>query len=422
MKKKAQKHSNLNFDTVSLIYQTKKQFWSISNRGVKKRISKIFFDFLLSQKKLISYEDSKIFKKGVPFNVLPTEIEVIFNDVKQFIKILNPISVRYNFMDLFCGAGGLSEGLINAGLTPILCLDNNKDACLTLKKNHSQVKVVNDKIQNFDFSEYQNKVDILVGGSPCQSFSYAGLGKGLKDSNGRALLEFIQIIFFLKPKIFVLENVKGLLSHNQGKTLEYIVNLFSKENLYHIEFDLINMEDYGIPQKRQRLFILGSLKSINLTNLFPIPKLYPKQVLRDVLMNVPDSKGARYSKVKEELFQKIPEGGCWINLLLEDQKNYLGKMFHSGGGKRGILRRLSMSEPSLTLLCSPSQKQTERCHPFEERPLTIREYARIQTFKDDYYFYGSLASQYRQIGNAIPVLFSYQLGIHLSSKLSFSDT
>lgn len=179
-------------------------------------------------------------------------------------------------MDLFCGAGGLSEGLINAGLTPILCLDNNKDACLTLKKNHSQVKVVNDKIQNFDFSEYQNKVDILVGGSPCQSFSYAGLGKGLKDSNGRALLEFIQIIFFLKPKIFVLENVKGLLSHNQGKTLEYIVNLFSKENLYHIEFDLINMEDYGIPQKRQRLFILGSLKSINLTNLFPIPKLYPK--------------------------------------------------------------------------------------------------------------------------------------------------
>jgi DNA (cytosine-5)-methyltransferase 1 len=97
-------------------------------------------------------------------------------------------------------------------------------------------------------------------------------------------------------------------------------------------------------------------------------------------------------------------------------------MFHSGGGKRGILRRLSMSEPSLTLLCSPSQKQTERCHPFEERPLTIREYARIQTFKDDYYFYGSLASQYRQIGNAIPVLFSYQLGIHLSSKLSFSDT
>ena len=137
MKKKTQKHSNLNFDTVSLIYQTKKQFWSISNRGVKKRISKIFFDFLLSQKKLISYEDSKIFKKGVPFNVLPTEIEVIFNDVKQSIKILNPISVRYNFMDLFCGAGGLSEGLINAGLTSILCLDNNKDACLTLKKNHS---------------------------------------------------------------------------------------------------------------------------------------------------------------------------------------------------------------------------------------------------------------------------------------------
>jgi DNA (cytosine-5)-methyltransferase 1 len=234
-------------------------------------------------------------------------------------------------------------------------------------------------------------VDILVGSSPCQSFSYAGLGKGLEDSDGLALLEFI-------------------------------INLLSKDNLYPIEFDLINMVDYDIPQKRQRLFILGSLKSINLRNLFPIPKLYRKQILQNVLMNVPDTKGATYLKIKEKLFQKIPEGGYWINLPLEDQKNYLGKMVNSRCGKKGILRCLSMSEPSAVLLCSPFQKQTERCHPFEERFLTIREYARIQTFRNDYQFYGSVASQDRQIGNAIPVLFSYQLGLHLSRELSLSDT
>lgn len=134
-------------------------------------------------------------------------------------------------------------------------------------------------------------------------------------------------------------------------------------------------------------------------------------------MNVTDS----YSKIKEKLFQKIPEGICWINLPLEDQKNDLGKMVNSEGRKRGIRRRLSMSEPFLTLLCSPFQKQTEWCQPFEERPLIVREYAPIQTFRNDYHFYGSITSQYHQIGNAIPVLFNYQLGLYLSRKLSFLD-
>ena len=133
------------------------------------------------------------------------------------------------------------------------------------------------------------------------------------------------------------------------------------------------MFDYGIPQKRVRLFIVGSLKSEKLPKNFPLPKNYEKQ--SDVLTNVPISEGAQYSSRKKRLFQKIPQGGCWVNLSLEEQKSYLGKAFFSEGGKRGILRRLSMSEPSLPLLCSPSQKQTERCHPFEERPLTIREYA-----------------------------------------------
>ena len=116
----------------------------------------------------------------------------------------------------------------------------------------------------------------------------------------------------------------------------------------------------------------------------------------------------------------IPQGGCWVNLPENLQQAYLGNSYNSGGGKRGILYRLSMEKPSLTLLCTPSQKQTERCHPLEERPLTIREYARIQTFDDDYEFMGSLSAQYKQIGNAVPVELAYQLGKSIMNILNDS--
>jgi DNA (cytosine-5)-methyltransferase 1 len=138
------------------------------------------------------------------------------------------------------------------------------------------------------------------------------------------------------------------------------------------------------------------------------------------LINVPISQGAKYTEEKINLFRMIPQGGCWVNLPENLQQAYLGNSFNSGGGKRGILYRLSMEKPSLTLLCTPSQKQTERCHPLEERPLTIREYARIQTFDDDYEFMGSLSAQYKQIGNAVPVELAYQLGKSIMNILNDS--
>jgi DNA (cytosine-5)-methyltransferase 1 len=136
-----------------------------------------------------------------------------------------------------------------------------------------------------------------------------------------------------------------------------------------------------------------------------------------VLVDVPISSGLKYNQEKQDLFKMIPQGGCWINLPENLQKEYLGNSYNSGGGKRGILHRLSMEKPALTLLCTPSQKQTERCHPLEERPLTIREYARIQTFNDDYEFIGSINSQYKQIGNAVPVELAKHMGKSLISLL-----
>ena len=143
-------------------------------------------------------------------------------------------------------------------------------------------------------------------------------------------------------------------------------------------------------------------------------------LLKNVLNDVPISIGAKYNQNKIDLFKLIPQGGCWINLPKDKQQTYLGKSFFSGGGKRGILYRLSMEKPSLTLLCTPTQKQTERCHPLEERPLNIREYARIQTFNDNYIFCGSMASQYKQIGNAVPVYLAKQMGNSIVDALKSS--
>jgi len=175
--------------------------------------------------------------------------------------------------------------------------------------------------------------------------------------------------------------------------------------LYKVYYKCLNANKFNVPQKRERVFIVGVLKTFK--NDFEFPKEEGSPVLRDVLYNVPQSEGAKYPDNKVKLFKMIPQGGCWINLPEKLQKDYLGNSYYSGGGKRGILYRLSMDKPSLTLLCTPSQKQTERCHPLEERPLTIREYARIQTFDDDYEFIGSLSSKYKQIGNAVPPLLAY---------------
>lgn len=323
---------------------------------------------------------------------------------------------RYTFIEVCAGGGGLSSGLIKSGFTPILLNDNNSDCCKTLKHNHPVAEVICASMDKIDYSQFVNKVDLLTGGVPCQSFSQAGLRKGLDDPRGDLMIKFIEILNLIKPKTFMIENVKGLLTHDEGKTIEKIINALNKNDLYNISYKCLDASKYDVPQKRERVFIVGVAKSI--THLFEFPnESVNKPVLKDVLYNVPLSNGAKYNEEKIKLFKMIPQGGCWINLPENLQKEYLGNSYYSGGGKRGILYRLSMDKPSLTLLCTPSQKQTERCHPLEERPLTIREYARIQTFEDSYEFIGSLSSQYKQIGNAVPVELAKYMGDSLLTLL-----
>lgn len=314
---------------------------------------------------------------------------------------------KNTFIEVCAGAGGLSSGLMKAGFVPLLLNDNNKDCCETLKKNHS-CNVVCSNMTELDLSEYINRVDLLCGGVPCQSFSQAGNRKGFDDVRGGLMMEFIKLIRSIKPKLFLVENVKGLLTHNKGETMKTIISAMTETEEYNVVYKCLDASRYNVPQKRERVFIIGK-RNTN-TKPFVFPKEGERTVLRGVLDNVPKSPCAKYSEEKINLFRMIPQGGCWVNLPENLQKQYLGKSYNSGGGKRGILHRLSFDKPCLTLLCSPSQKQTERCHPLEERPLSIREYARIQTFDDSYEFVGSVSSQYKQIGNAVPVELARRVG------------
>jgi DNA (cytosine-5)-methyltransferase 1 len=341
-------------------------------------------------------------------NVITNEITNKIIDDKQYIK--------YSFIEVCAGGGGLSSGLMKSGFIPVLLNDNNSDCCKTLKHNHPDANVICGSMDKIDYSSYIGKVDLLTGGVPCQSFSQAGLRKGLEDPRGDLMLKFIDILNLIKPKLFMIENVKGLLTHENGETIKKIINALNKNNLYNITYKCLDASKYDVPQKRERVFIVGVLKSINRSFEFP-EESANKKVLKDVLVDVPISSGLKYNQEKQDLFKMIPQGGCWINLPENLQKEYLGNSYNSGGGKRGILHRLSMEKPALTLLCTPSQKQTERCHPLEERPLTIREYARIQTFNDDYEFIGSINSQYKQIGNAVPVELAKHMGKSLISLL-----
>jgi DNA (cytosine-5)-methyltransferase 1 len=182
--------------------------------------------------------------------------------------------------------------------------------------------------------------------------------------------------------------------------------------------------NYNVPQKRERLILVGVRKDIDLKYNYPLPyeNIY---TLSDALKkgklfssDVPKSGGSKYPDHKKKILDLIPQKGYWRDLPLNIQKEYMQKSFYLGGGKTGMARRVGWDEPCLTLTCSPAQKQTERCHPEETRPFTVREYARIQTFPDNWEFQGSISQQYKQIGNAVPVNLAKEIGYSIVQFLN----
>lgn len=318
-------------------------------------------------------------------------------------------------IELFAGAGGLALGLEQAGISTVKYVEFDKACCETLKTNRPEWNVVCDDIHNVDFTEYQDQIDIVTGGFPCQAFSYAGKKLGFEDTRGTLFHEFARCVQQVKPKIFLAENVRGLVSHDKGRTLQTIIEVL-KSLGYNVQYKILNAAYYGVGQKRERIVIIGIKSDLPIDFSFPSPD-DKMTTLRQALKDCPLSPGVEYSAKKKKVLELVPAGGCWINLPEDVAKSYMGKSYYSGGGRRGMARRIGWDEPCLTLTCSPSQKQTERCHPEETRPFTVREYARIQSFPDDWKFCGGIGDQYKQIGNAVPVEMARRIGVQLKKSI-----
>lgn len=324
----------------------------------------------------------------------------------------------YKSIELFAGAGGLALGLEKAGFDVAMLNEIDHDACSTLRFNRTKWNVVERDIKDVNFSKYRNKIDFLSGGFPCQAFSYAGNKLGFEDTRGTLFFELARAIKETNPKVFMAENVRGLLNHDGGRTIETIKGVIKELGYSLVEPRILRAIQYKVPQKRERLILIGIRNDISNKATFHWPSPYHRvMTLKDAFYkgelfdcNVPVSAGQEYPEKKKIIMDMVPMGGCWRDLPINMQKQYMMKSFYLGGGKTGIARRLSLDQPSLTLTCAPAQKQTERCHPIETRPLTVREYARIQTFPDKWDFYGSTTSQYKQIGNAVPVNLAYAIG------------
>lgn len=378
---------------------------------------------------------------GISFNVVarmgkgePVSMESIEKicttlncNIGDIMEIVNNTPNRikpFQVVELFAGAGGLALGLEKAGFETIGLIELDVDASETLRKNRPNWQVINDDIANIsclDLEGYFNikkgDLDLLSGGAPCQAFSYAGKRLGLDDARGTLFYHYAIFLEKLQPKMFLFENVKGLQSHDKGRTYKTICRIF-KDAGYTIRGDVLNAWDYGVAQKRERLITIGIRNDlVNKIHFdFPKPHAY-KLLLKDILIDCPEGEGSSYSEHKRKIFELVPPGGYWRDIPEYIAKEYMKSCWYMGGGRTGILRRLSLDEPSLAVLTSPSQKQTDRCHPLEARPFTVRENARCQSFPDSWEFCGSTSSKYKQVGNAVPVNLAYEIGLKIAEGL-----
>ena len=324
---------------------------------------------------------------------------------------------RHTDIELFAGAGGLALGLEQAGFEGLVYVEMNVDACETLRRNRPGWNVIEGDVHEIDFRQYDGQVDLVSGGFPCQAFSMAGNRLGFGDIRGTLFAEVIRCANETHPKMLLMENVKGLLSHDGGRTFETIRHEVEKAG-YSLQWKVLNASYHGVGQARERIVIIGIRDDLADRISFEYPEPNGRQTtLRDALDGVPDSPGVSYSERKAKVLDLVPPGGCWVDLPQDIAREYMKSSYDSPGGKRGMARRLSWDRPCLTLTTSPSQKQTERCHPDETRPLTVREYARVQSFPDDWEFAGGIGSQYRQIGNAVPVEMARRIGVQIIKAL-----
>jgi DNA (cytosine-5)-methyltransferase 1 len=333
-------------------------------------------------------------------------------------------------VDIFSGAGGLSLGAINSGIEIVLAIEKDKAAAQTFTRNHPEVKVICDDISKVDPKSHVKKRPFIVfGGPPCQGFSLSNTKtRSSENVNNFLFLEFVRFVEILKPDWFLFENVEGITTFNNGKTIIEIKECFKKIG-YDTSESVLYASDYGVPQHRNRFFMVGNRLGID----FTFPKKHIDQVnVNDAISDLPDLEngsstyGLPYKKQKSEVgqyaqkmrkdsktslqnfvsrntdyilerYKYIKQGQNWKAIPIRLMKNYSNvQNCHSG-----IYKRLDPTIPSVVI---SNYRKNMLIHPFQDRGLSVREAARIQSFPDNFIFEGSLSHIQQQIGNAVPPL------------------
>ncbi len=318
--------------------------------------------------------------------------------------MLDKNTLRYTYIDLFCGAGGFSKGFDNVGFKNIFSLDYEPDFCKTYRRNFPLHKLLEKKIQSLYPEEIKKivkrqKIDVIIGGPPCQGFSMAGnIGrKFLDDERNHLFKEMVRVVNIIQPNFFVVENVQRLFSHNQGRTRSEIINKFEDAG-YCVKCEVLNAADFGIPQNRRRVFFIGS--KITKKIVFPKLHLFVEETVGKTL--------SKYPKLAPGESSALPN-----HIAMNHSSQMLKKMkFLPDGGDRttipkslrptsGDIRkyiRYDSKKPSITI----TGDMRKVFHFEQNRALTVRELAALQTFEDDFVFEGTRISQQQQVGNAVP--------------------
>lgn len=305
------------------------------------------------------------------------------------------IEEKIKVISLFSGSGGLDLGFLATGkFEVVFANDFNPQACETYAKN------IGNHIVLEDISKLNNlpKVDVIIGGPPCQGFSLANPSRSFDDPRNHLFNEYARIIKEVKPKLFLMENVSGMVTMEKGKVFEIIKKELSSCG-YTLYDKLLNAKDYGVPQSRRRMIIIGVRNDINKSFIFPKPthdennyaNVGQAIIDKPISKNNPNHIIGNLTDLNLNRLKHIPEGGsmkdCPVNLQNNSDLNR-------------SMRRLHTKKESYTIVHNNCDHYY---HPFEQRRITIREMARIQGYEDDFIFYGSKSEQSRQVGNSVPV-------------------
>lgn len=344
-------------------------------------------------------------------------------------------------IDLFCGAGGLSEGFRQAGFHVLAGNDFDEAAGETFECTHREARFLGGPIQNWTAQDFLNatglrrgELDVLIGGPPCQGFSVYNHQRGLHDERSSLYREYLRIVEGLRPQWVVLENVTGMTSAGQGQAVQAILEGLRAQG-YRVNAKVLKAEEYGVPQERRRLVFLGnrtgdevrfpepthgpSLKPFNTVRdaIGDLPPLmngedkgvlpYPgapdteyQRLMRDGCSFVLNHSASRLSKVNEARMRHIPQGGSWRDIPFELLPAGMKRAKRSDHTKR--YGRLRWDGLSSTILTKCDIHWGAYIHPAQNRSVTVREAARFQSFPDWFEFKGSRTEQYVQVGNAVP--------------------